>query len=94
MGRRVPFAYLEDIKSKFLNSYGGEPGQSAVAYQLDSAFKPYLRDRIAFFSNDRSADTIDRLRGEVTEVKKITLENIEKVSSTKLTSLGLACPGV
>ena len=50
-----------------------------MAYQLDSAFKPYLRDQMAFFSNDKSADTINRLRGEVTEVKKITLENIEKV---------------
>ena len=84
MGRRIPFAFLEDIKGRFLGSYGGEPGQSAVAYQLDAAFKPYLRDRMAFFSNDKSADTINRLRGEVTEVKKITLENIGKVCTGDL----------
>ena len=88
MGRRIPFAFLADIKDKFLSAHK-EAGQSAMAYQLDAAFKPYLRDRMAFFSNDKSADTINRLRGEVTEVKQITLDNIEKVSSANAPRPGL-----
>eukprot|EP00878_Enallax_costatus_P029701 GHUV01032243.1.p4 GENE.GHUV01032243.1~~GHUV01032243.1.p4 ORF type:complete len:101 (+),score=28.54 GHUV01032243.1:854-1156(+) len=32
-----------------------------------------------YFSNDPSADVVNRVRGEITQVKDIMIENIEKV---------------
>ena len=39
---------------------------------------------MAYFSNDASSDTINRIRGEISEVKSIMVENIEKVNAINL----------
>ena len=80
LGRRIPFSFLEDIKINFLGRFRDE-AQTAAAYELDGQYSAHLEDRLNFFSNDRNADTINRVRGEISEVRKITVENIEKVGS-------------
>ena len=82
-GRRVPFAFLEDIKRRFLAAHA-EEAASAGAYAFDAGFSSQLAERMAFFSSDASADTITRLHGSLTEVKQITLDNIEKVRADTL----------
>ena len=79
MGRRVPFAFLEDIKEKFLGAYGSEAAQYAVAYEYNTEFSGVLQQRMRYFANDPNADAINRVRGGVAEVKNIMVENIEKV---------------
>ncbi|WIA44149.1 hypothetical protein OEZ86_010487 [Tetradesmus obliquus] len=77
-GRRVPFAFLEDVKASFLNSYG-DSYQQAVAYEYNGAFSTVLAQRMTYFNSDPGADVIDRVRGEISQVKDIMVENIERV---------------
>lgn len=79
LGRRIPFAFLDDIKEKFLAAYGPEAAQYAVAYEYNTDFSSVLQQRMRYFVNDPNADTINRVRGGVAEVKNIMVENIEKV---------------
>lgn len=78
LGRRIPFTFLEDIKSNFVGRLGDE-AKTASAYELDAQYSTHLEERLKYFSNDRNADTINRVRTEISEVRKITVENIEKV---------------
>lgn len=79
LGRRIPFAFLDDIKDKFLAAYGPEAAQYAVAYEYNTEFSSILQQRMRYFVNDPNADAINRVRGGVAEVKNIMVENIEKV---------------
>ncbi|DBA72146.1 TPA: hypothetical protein ACH3X2_010868 [Trebouxia sp. C0005] len=78
-GRRIPFAFLDDIRDKFLSAYGPEAAQYAVAYEYNTEFSSVLHQRMRYFANDPNADAINRVRGGVAEVKNIMVENIEKV---------------
>ncbi|MEW5303827.1 MAG: hypothetical protein WDW36_006481 [Sanguina aurantia] len=77
-GRRIPFAFLEDIKAKFSSLYG-EAALLAVAYEYNSEFSRVLQERMTYYSSDPAADTINRVKGEILEVKGIMINNIEKV---------------
>ena len=79
LGRRIPFAFLDDIKDKFTAAYGPEAAQYAVAYEYNTEFSSILQQRMRYFVNDPNADAINRVRGGVAEVKNIMVENIEKV---------------
>jgi len=77
-GRRIPFAFLDDISNTFFATYGDRAGQ-LVAYECNTDFAPVLASRMDFFSNDPSADAINRVKGEILQVKDVMIENIEKV---------------
>eukprot|EP00877_Chromochloris_zofingiensis_P005730 jgi/Chrzof1/15158/Cz09g29140.t1 len=78
IGRRIPFAFLDDVKGRFFSSYA-DVCREAVAYEFNTEFSRVLSQRMTFFSNDPSADTINRVKGEILQVKDIMIENIEKV---------------
>ncbi|KAK9828831.1 hypothetical protein WJX72_002301 [[Myrmecia] bisecta] len=78
IGRRIPFAFLDDIKDRFLSAYA-DGAATAVAYEYNTDFSRVLQQRCDYFSNDPNADAINRVRGGITEVKNIMVENIEKV---------------
>lgn len=77
-GRRIPFAFLEDVRERYLNRFGEEV-HTAPAYEHNAEFSRVLEDRMAFYSTDQRADTINRVRGEISEVKTVMIENIDKV---------------
>ncbi|KAF5833666.1 R-SNARE protein, VAMP71-family [Dunaliella salina] len=76
-GRRIPFALLEDVKNRFLASYGA--AREAVAYEYQTEFAPVLAERMQFYGTNPQADTLNRVKGDLVEVKHIMIENIEKV---------------
>ncbi|PSC71039.1 vesicle-associated membrane 714 isoform A [Micractinium conductrix] len=78
LGTRLPFAFLSDIRQAFEARYGAVAG-GAVAYEMSTEFAPVLRDRMHYFSTDPRADTLTRVRGEVSELKNVMVDNIEKV---------------
>ena len=78
VGRRIPYAFLEEVKQIFLARHG-EEAREAYAYSCDAAFKPVLEERLRFFSNSNEADAINRVRGELGQVRGIMIENIDKV---------------
>lgn len=78
VGRRLPFAFLDDVSGRFLAAHGAA-AREAVAYELNTEFSPVLRARADFYSSDPAADTINRVRGEISQVKDVMIENIAKV---------------
>jgi len=78
MGRRVPFAFLEEIRSRFTQAYGSA-ALTALAYAYNTEFSRILHQQMEYFSFNPNADVINRVRGEVNDVKNIMMENIEKV---------------
>lgn len=63
---RIPFSYLEDIHMRFMKNYG-RVAQYALAYAMNDEFSRVLHQQMEFFSSNPSADTLNRVRGEVGE---------------------------
>ena len=105
MGRRVPFAFLEEVRGRFTQAYGSA-ALTALAYAYNTEFSRILHQHMVraqpshpvrscwqrrsclrqrptppqeYFSFNPNADVINRVRGEVNEVKSVMVENIEKV---------------
>ncbi|GBG62518.1 hypothetical protein CBR_g30836 [Chara braunii] len=77
-GRRIPFAFLDDIKAKFSSAYG-KLAQTALAYAMNDEFGRVLSQQMDYFSTNPEADTINKVKGEMVEVRNVMVENIEKV---------------
>nr|ACG37043.1 vesicle-associated membrane protein 714 [Zea mays] len=77
-GTRIPFLYLEDIQMRFMKNYG-RVAHSALAYAMNDEFSRVLHQQMEFFSSNPSADTLNRLRGEVSEIHTVMVDNIEKI---------------
>ncbi|CAN4099007.1 unnamed protein product [Withania somnifera] len=77
-GRRIPFSYLEDIQMRFMKNYG-KVASYAPAYAMNDEFSRVLHQQMEFFSSNPSADTLNRVRGEVSEICTIMVDNIEKI---------------
>ncbi|WVZ95598.1 hypothetical protein U9M48_041338 [Paspalum notatum var. saurae] len=82
-GRRIPFLYLEDIQMRFIKNYG-RVAHSALAYAMNDEFSRVLHQQMEFFSSNPSADTLNRLRGEVSEastspIHTVMVDNIDKI---------------
>ena len=50
-----------------------------------------LEERMEYYSRDEKADTINRVRGGISEVKNVMIENIEKVHRTRVLCLTESC---
>jgi vesicle-associated membrane protein 7 len=59
--RRVPFAFLEDVRRRFVAAHGGAAIASAAAFALNTAFAPVLKQQMAFY-NDSDADAFGKAR--------------------------------
>ncbi|CAK9869794.1 unnamed protein product [Sphagnum jensenii] len=77
-GRRIPFAYLEDIHTRFIKTYG-RVANTALAYAMNDEFSRVLHEQMDYFSSNPNADTINRVKGEIAEVRAVMVENIDKV---------------
>jgi vesicle-associated membrane protein 7 len=64
---RIPFAYLEDIHTRFIKTYG-RVANTALAYAMNDEFSRVLHEQMDYFSNNPNADTINRVKGEIAEV--------------------------
>jgi len=80
-GRRIPFAFLEDIKSRFVGTYGVAKARAAPPLAFNDAFSRVLSAQMTYYSNTRNSDKISKVKGEVDELKSVMVENIEKVLS-------------
>eukprot|EP01018_Ginkgo_biloba_P039802 Gb_23049 [translate_table: standard] len=77
-GRRIPFAFLEDIHGRFVKAYG-RAAHTALAYAMNEEFSRVLSQQMEYYSNDPNADKINRIRGEMSQVRNVMVENIDKV---------------
>jgi len=63
---------------RFMKNYG-RVAHSALAYAMNDEFSRVLHHQMEFFSSNPSADTLNRLRGEVSEIHTVMVDNIEKI---------------
>eukprot|EP01084_Bolivina_argentea_P183229 316220_1 len=83
-GRMIPFRFLEDVKNKFIASFG-DRAKTAIAYSFNPDFQGVIR-RLMEAANDprnktyRSTDSkIYEINEEIESTKNTVLESIEKV---------------
>jgi len=76
--RRVPFAFLEDIRRRFKTQFG-EGVHTAIPFSLNEEFVPVLQRQMEYYNSDPSADSISKVKTQLDDVKHVMVENIEKV---------------
>ncbi|GMI81196.1 GRAVITY PERSISTENT SIGNAL 2, vesicle-associated membrane protein 713 [Hibiscus trionum] len=77
-GRRIPFAFLEDIHQRFVKTYA-RAIHSASAYAMNEEFSRVMCQQMEHFSTEPNADRLNRLQGEMSQVRSVMIDNIEKV---------------
>ena len=80
LGRRIPFAFLLELKKKFLAQYSPESTnfQSLPAYG-SAAFNTTLKSMLSTYNISPPSDSLSNARKEIDSVKDIMTENIERV---------------
>ncbi|PLN86740.1 putative synaptobrevin-like protein Sybl1 [Aspergillus taichungensis] len=79
-GRRIPFAFLLEMKRKFLSAYPPDSTDfsSLPAYGC-AAFNPDLRALLQTYNTAPPSDSLASARREIDSVRDIMTENIERV---------------
>ncbi|KAG6538476.1 vesicle-associated membrane protein 711-like [Zingiber officinale] len=77
-GRRIPFAFLEDIHERFVKTYG-RSCHTALGYAMNVEFSRILSQQMEYYSTERNADRINRIKDEMSQVRDVMIENIDKV---------------
>ncbi|KAJ0243275.1 Vesicle-associated membrane protein 713 [Hirschfeldia incana] len=77
-GRSIPFGFLEEIHQRFVRTYG-RGIHSAQAYSMNDEFSRVLSQQMEYYSNDPNADRVSRIKVEMSQVRNVMIENIDKV---------------
>ncbi|KAL7105715.1 hypothetical protein ABFS83_07G060200 [Erythranthe nasuta] len=79
-GRQIPIAFLERVKEDFNKRYGGGKAGTAGPNGLKKEFGPKLKDQMQYcVDHPEEISKIAKVKAQVTEVKGVMMENIEKV---------------
>ncbi|KAL3505744.1 hypothetical protein ACH5RR_031126 [Cinchona calisaya] len=79
VGKQISIAYLERVKADFKKRYGGGKADTAATKSLNKEFGRIMKEHMQYIIDH--ADEIDKLlkvKAQVSEVKSIMLENIDK----------------
>eukprot|EP01095_Lingulamoeba_sp_RSL-Kostka_P006783 TRINITY_DN2149_c0_g1_i1.p1 TRINITY_DN2149_c0_g1~~TRINITY_DN2149_c0_g1_i1.p1 ORF type:complete len:222 (+),score=71.01 TRINITY_DN2149_c0_g1_i1:109-774(+) len=74
---RKCFAFLTEIRSKFLGSYENEY-RSGTELSFNDRFTRELRQRMDYYSNDPKADKIDSIIDDIEDITDVMKDNIGK----------------
>eukprot|EP00635_Sarcinochrysidales_sp_CCMP3193_P008396 CAMPEP_0118895282 /NCGR_PEP_ID=MMETSP1166-20130328/3698_1 /TAXON_ID=1104430 /ORGANISM="Chrysoreinhardia sp, Strain CCMP3193" /LENGTH=221 /DNA_ID=CAMNT_0006834285 /DNA_START=152 /DNA_END=817 /DNA_ORIENTATION=- len=75
--RRVPFAFLDDVKNRFFATYG-DRGQTAIAFSMNEDFGRVIQKQLEFY-NGPQADQFAAVHKKLDDVKNVMVQNIEMV---------------
>ncbi|KAF8394172.1 hypothetical protein HHK36_020378 [Tetracentron sinense] len=79
-GRQVPIAFLERVKDDFNKRYGGGKAATAVVNSLNKEFGPKLKEHMQYcVDHPEEISKLAKVKAQVSEVKGVMMENIEKV---------------
>ncbi|KAI4356435.1 hypothetical protein L6164_000457 [Bauhinia variegata] len=79
-GRQLPMAFLERIKEDFTKRYGGGKAATAAAKSLNREFGPKLKEHMQYcVDHPEEISNLAKVKAQVSEVKEVMMENIEKV---------------
>ncbi|KAG6482369.1 hypothetical protein ZIOFF_059000 [Zingiber officinale] len=78
-GKQTPMALLERVKEDFSKKYGAKAA-TATANGLNREFKSKLKEHMQFcIDHPEEINKIAKVKAQVSEVKGVMMENIEKV---------------
>mmetsp|Transcript_13650 Transcript_13650/g.34829 ORF Transcript_13650/g.34829 Transcript_13650/m.34829 type:complete len:220 (+) Transcript_13650:233-892(+) len=77
--RRLTFAFLEDVKSKFTGMFSDAVVQSAATFGLTNEFERVLKGQMDFYSKNPEADQFYPVKKQVDEIKHIMVESIDNL---------------
>jgi vesicle-associated membrane protein 7 len=75
--RRIPYAFLDDIKERFKIAYGGA-ARTSIAFAMNDEFGPVLQKQMAHF-NGPGGDHLAHVNSKLEDVKNVMVQNIEMV---------------
>lgn len=79
-GRQIPIAFLERVKEDFNKRYGGGKAATAVAHSLNKEFGSKLKEHMQYcLDHPEEISKLAKVKAQVSEVKGVMMENIEKV---------------
>ncbi|KAH1066284.1 hypothetical protein J1N35_031271 [Gossypium stocksii] len=79
-GRQVPIAFLERVKEDFVSKYGSGKATTAPANSLNKEFGPKLKEHMQYcVEHPEEISKLAKIKSQVSEVKGVMMENIEKV---------------
>ncbi|XP_010413966.1 PREDICTED: putative vesicle-associated membrane protein 726 [Camelina sativa] len=80
VGRQIPMAFLERVKEDFSKRYGGGKATTAKANSLNREFGSKLKEHMQYcMDHPEEISKLAKVKAQVTEVKGVMMENIEKV---------------
>ncbi|KAL1536179.1 putative vesicle-associated membrane protein 726 [Salvia divinorum] len=79
-GRQLPIAFLERVKDDFTKKYGGGKASTAGPNSLKKEFGPKLKEQMQYcVDHPEEINQIAKVKAQVSEVKGVMMQNIEKV---------------
>ncbi|KAK8918282.1 Vesicle-associated membrane protein 725 [Platanthera zijinensis] len=80
VGKQVPIAFLDRIKEEFTSRYGGGKAATAVTHSLNREFGPKLKEHMQYcMEHPEEISKLAKVQAQVSEVKGVMMENIDKV---------------
>uniref|UniRef100_I1NDF6 Longin domain-containing protein n=1 Tax=Glycine max TaxID=3847 RepID=I1NDF6_SOYBN len=80
IGRQVPVAFLERVKDDFVAKYGGGKAATVAANSLNKEFGSKLKEHMQYcVEHPEEISKLAKVKAQVSEVKDVMMENIEKV---------------
>ncbi|MQM00564.1 hypothetical protein Taro_033304 [Colocasia esculenta] len=78
-GKQISMAFLERLKADFKKRYGGGKAGTALAKSLNKEFGPVIKEHMHYvIAHAEEIVKLMKVKAQVSEVKNIMLENIEK----------------
>ncbi|KAJ1729778.1 hypothetical protein LPJ61_003360 [Coemansia biformis] len=77
-GRRVPFAFLQDMVERFVAAFTDGEIEGAAALGL-SSFGRTMAVQMDYYSRNPQVDSLRQVQGEISQVKDVMVQNIERV---------------
>ncbi|XP_055822093.1 putative vesicle-associated membrane protein 726 [Solanum dulcamara] len=79
-GREIPLAFLDRVKDDFSKRYGGGKAATASAKSLNREFGSKLKEHMKYCcDHPEEISKLSKVKAQVSEVKGVMMENIEKV---------------
>ncbi|WOL08045.1 vesicle-associated membrane protein [Canna indica] len=90
LGRQIPIAFLDRIKEDFIKRYGGGKAATALAKSLNREFGSKLKEHMQYcVDHTEEISKLAKVKAQVSEVKGVMMENIEKVLDRQVKIDGL-----
>ncbi|KAK6930150.1 Longin domain [Dillenia turbinata] len=79
VGKQLCIAFLERIRADFKNRYGGGKADTATAKSLNKDFGPIMKEQMQYvIDHAEEIGKLSKVKAQVSEVKSIMMENIDK----------------